>query len=424
MSAVLVTGGAGFIGSHIVDALVDAGEEVRVLDSLDATAHDGRPDYTNPEATYRWAPVERISAHADLLNGLDAVCHQAAKVGLGVGFGDVEAYVTANDLGTAALLQALHTTGFDGRLVLASSMVVYGEGRYRCGAHGVVSPSPRPPADLDAGRYGSRCPACGSTWDPMAARFCGRCGERTEAKKEERARVCPACKLSAYPRVAPAVMALVKRENQILLARSPHFPPGMYSALAGFVEPGESAEAACFREVREETGSAFEPDAVTGLYLWQGPAGRTILRVAFAGRVGERPLQCIAIPGVGDDGPAAGGERARQGPAQTARRSGHDGGRHGEPPRCVAPACTYEACRGRCLRPRPQAPNGPVVGPTTGRKARRTGETGCLPPTVAGPTAGARAPRSWPRAPRGRRATRPGCGRSARAWPAGWTRGS
>ncbi len=90
-------------------------------------------------------------------------------------------------------------------------------------------------------------------WD-RTHQFCGRCGARTEAKREERVRVCPACKLSAYPRVAPAVMALVKREKEILLARSPHFPPGMYSALAGFVEPGESLEQCLAREVAEEVG--------------------------------------------------------------------------------------------------------------------------------------------------------------------------
>jgi NAD+ diphosphatase len=90
-------------------------------------------------------------------------------------------------------------------------------------------------------------------WD-RTHQFCGRCGARTEPHAQERVRVCPACKLSAYPRVAPAVMALVRRENQILLARGPHFPPGMYSALAGFVEPGESLEQCIAREVAEEVG--------------------------------------------------------------------------------------------------------------------------------------------------------------------------
>jgi NAD+ diphosphatase len=90
-------------------------------------------------------------------------------------------------------------------------------------------------------------------WD-RTHQYCGRCGTPTVAKSDERVRVCPACKLSAYPRVAPAIMALVQRENQLLLARSPHFPPGMYSALAGFVEPGESLEQCLAREVHEEVG--------------------------------------------------------------------------------------------------------------------------------------------------------------------------
>jgi NAD+ diphosphatase len=90
-------------------------------------------------------------------------------------------------------------------------------------------------------------------WD-RTHQFCGRCGTATEAKRDERVRICPACKLSAYPRVAPAIMALVKRKNEILLGRSPHFPPGMYSALAGFAEPGESLEQCLAREVEEEVG--------------------------------------------------------------------------------------------------------------------------------------------------------------------------
>jgi NAD+ diphosphatase len=90
-------------------------------------------------------------------------------------------------------------------------------------------------------------------WD-RTHQFCGRCGTPTEAKRDERARVCPACKLSAYPRVAPATMMLVRRGRELLLGRSPHFPPGMYSALAGFVEPGESLEQCVAREVEEEVG--------------------------------------------------------------------------------------------------------------------------------------------------------------------------
>lgn len=90
-------------------------------------------------------------------------------------------------------------------------------------------------------------------WD-RTHQFCGRCGARTEAKRDERSRICPACRLTAYPRVAPAVMMLIRRGDELLLGRSPHFPPGMYSALAGFVEPGESLEQCVAREAEEEVG--------------------------------------------------------------------------------------------------------------------------------------------------------------------------
>ncbi|HXI36588.1 MAG TPA: NAD(+) diphosphatase, partial [Burkholderiales bacterium] len=90
-------------------------------------------------------------------------------------------------------------------------------------------------------------------WD-RTHQFCGRCGTPTLAKRDERVRSCPACKLSAYPRVAPAVMMLVRRGDELLLGRGPHFPAGMYSALAGFVEPGESLEQCVEREVGEEVG--------------------------------------------------------------------------------------------------------------------------------------------------------------------------
>ena len=90
-------------------------------------------------------------------------------------------------------------------------------------------------------------------WDRSHA-YCGRCGTPTEDKPGERARACSACKHTAYPRIAPAVMALVRREGEILLARGPHFPPGMYSALAGFVEAGETLEQCLAREVEEEVG--------------------------------------------------------------------------------------------------------------------------------------------------------------------------
>ncbi len=90
-------------------------------------------------------------------------------------------------------------------------------------------------------------------WD-RSHQFCGRCGTPTVIKVGERARMCPSCEQTHYPRIAPAVMALVRRGDELLLARSPHFTPGMYSALAGFVEPGESLEHCLHREVKEEVG--------------------------------------------------------------------------------------------------------------------------------------------------------------------------
>lgn len=157
---VLLTGGAGFIGTHIADALLADGDEVVILDRAPTPGRD-----TNGcRATI--GDVTDRSTVALALDGVDAVCHQAAKVGLGVDFGDAVAYVTDNDLGTAVLFTAMHDAGFRGPVVLASSMVVYGEGRYRCARHGIVSAAPRRPEDLDAGKFEPPCPECGAALTP------------------------------------------------------------------------------------------------------------------------------------------------------------------------------------------------------------------------------------------------------------------
>ncbi|MGH2913981.1 MAG: NAD-dependent epimerase/dehydratase family protein [Solirubrobacteraceae bacterium] len=163
---ILVTGGAGFIGSHLVDLLVDGGHDVRVLDALLPIAHRAQPDYLNPGAEYLVADLADPAALATAVHGVDAVSHQAAMVGLGTDFGDVPDYVSHNDLGTARLLAALRARRFTGRLVLASSMVVYGEGRYTCPDHGLVAPAPRAVSDLRAGDFEPRCRLCASALTP------------------------------------------------------------------------------------------------------------------------------------------------------------------------------------------------------------------------------------------------------------------
>ena len=155
---VLVTGGAGFIGSQIVAALIGDGHEVVVLDR--------ERTHLTPGAALIDGDVRDADVVRTALRGVDAVSHQAAKVGLGLDFADVADYVSDNDLGTAVLLRELALSGFGGRLVLASSMVVYGEGRYRCGEHGLVRPGPRAVADLDAGQFEPPCPVCAAPLAP------------------------------------------------------------------------------------------------------------------------------------------------------------------------------------------------------------------------------------------------------------------
>jgi dTDP-L-rhamnose 4-epimerase len=150
---ILVTGAAGFIGSHVVEALEAAGHDVRKLDR--APGNHTVADVRDPDAM------------AGAVRGVDAVCHQAARVGLGEDIRDIADYAADNDLGTAVLLRALAQAQFRGRLVLAASMVVYGEGGYRCAEHGPVRPGPRREDDLAAGRFEPPCPVCAAPLAPV-----------------------------------------------------------------------------------------------------------------------------------------------------------------------------------------------------------------------------------------------------------------
>jgi len=120
-------------------------------------------------------------------------------------------------------------------------------------------------------------------WD-RTHQYCGRCGTPMQQREHERARECPSCRFIAYPRIAPAVMCLIRRGREILLARSPHFAPGMYSALAGFVEPGESLEQCLAREVLEETGVRIANARYFASQPWPFPHSLMIAFVAdYAG---------------------------------------------------------------------------------------------------------------------------------------------
>jgi len=152
-----VTGAAGFIGSAVADALRAEEHDVVAVDVLIPQAHDGAAQA--PEGVHQ-LDVRTAGEWGHLLRGVDVVCHQAAMVGAGVDVADLPSYASHNDLGTAALLAAMAGAGV-GRLVLASSMVVYGEGRYACPEHGEQRPGPRSSAVLERGEFDHACPRCG-----------------------------------------------------------------------------------------------------------------------------------------------------------------------------------------------------------------------------------------------------------------------
>jgi dTDP-L-rhamnose 4-epimerase len=161
---VLLTGSAGFIGTAVGEVLEADGHELVRVDLMLPKAHGAA---TAPEGTHQ-LDVRDAASWSSLLDGVDVVCHQAAVVGAGVEVGDLPDYAGHNDLGTAALLSAMHVARVE-RLVLASSMVVYGEGRYSCGEHGDQTPVLRAVAALEAGDFENHCPVCAEplAWAPV-----------------------------------------------------------------------------------------------------------------------------------------------------------------------------------------------------------------------------------------------------------------
>jgi len=175
---ILVTGGAGFIGSHLVDKLLNAGHEVRVFDSLDPQVHGGLreqgrwPDYCSPDAEYVAGDVRDRDALAGAMRGMDVIYHEAAAVGVAQSMYDVARYADVNSHGTAVLLDLLvNDAAIRDRmqkLVVASSMSVYGEGRYQCAQHGDVYPGLRSREQLDQSDGEVYCPI-GANGKPVTA---------------------------------------------------------------------------------------------------------------------------------------------------------------------------------------------------------------------------------------------------------------
>jgi dTDP-L-rhamnose 4-epimerase len=269
---VLVTGGAGFVGSHVVAALVAAGHEVRVLDALLPAVHPPGAAPVLPDGVpLTVADLRDRAAVQAAVGGVDAVVHQAAMVGLGVDTEDLPGYVGCNDLGTAVLLAAMARAGA-GRLVLASSMVVYGEGRYACAEHGVVPAGPREPAALAAGRFEPPCPHCGAD---LAPDLVGEDAPMDPRNVYAATKVAQEHLAGAWARATGASVAALRYHN-VYGARMPRNTPYagvaalFRSALAAGVAPrvfedgGQRRDFVEVRDVAAANVAALERHAVPG----------------------------------------------------------------------------------------------------------------------------------------------------------------
>lgn len=165
MRSVLVTGGAGFIGSFIVDALLEKGHSVRVFDALLPQVHGEdrkAPAYLSPNAELVEGDVRDREAVKKALDGIDTVFHEASAVGVGQSMYQVAYYTDVNCLGTAVLLDVLANERHGvKKMMVASSMSIYGEGQYECASCGPVFPKLRPITQLESRDWEMKCPQCG-----------------------------------------------------------------------------------------------------------------------------------------------------------------------------------------------------------------------------------------------------------------------
>ncbi|MCD6578678.1 NAD-dependent epimerase/dehydratase family protein [bacterium] len=160
---ITVTGGAGFIGSHLVDLLIAKGHDVLVIDSLEKQVHHGKkPDYLNKKAKYLFEPYEKKENLKKIANETDILVHLAALVGVGQSMYDIKRYFKGNTYNTSILLDYLvkHENHIK-KMIVASSMSIYGEGEYFCKKHGTVFPKIRSEEQLDNKKWEMKCPVCG-----------------------------------------------------------------------------------------------------------------------------------------------------------------------------------------------------------------------------------------------------------------------
>jgi len=169
MTRVLVTGGAGFVGSHIVDRLIEDGYEVTVVDNLTEQVHDDKPEYLTDDAEYVWGDIRDRELMADLLADADVLNHQAGAVGVGQSMYEIEQYVDVNTLGTARLLDIVVNEEVDlDRIVVASSMSIYGEGQYRCpDCEEPRYPTLRDTEQMERGGWEHQCETCETVLEPV-----------------------------------------------------------------------------------------------------------------------------------------------------------------------------------------------------------------------------------------------------------------
>lgn len=165
----LVTGGAGLIGSHLVDTLLKKGYEITILDNLEPQTHPfGKPDWIPSVARFIEGDTRDASAWRQALEGVDVIFHQAAFGGFAP---EISYYLDANATGTALMLEVIAQHNFPiQKIVAASSQAIYGEGSYECAQHGTQYPQPRPLAQFEQGEWELKCPLCGKTMQPLRIR--------------------------------------------------------------------------------------------------------------------------------------------------------------------------------------------------------------------------------------------------------------